>query len=164
MLRVQLGCERRFTIEFYGADSHFCHSAYVTWSYVPASLSHFCCRTQFVRRDGVTYVSSALQTLSVVCRKTYCLCRQLHWNQHEWNFSPSTAWGQKPTWDNVTWRYACVPPHMTWAQVTWWQCVPGLSVMSVRPHGTTWLSLDGLPWNSTFRDFSNICRRKLKFH
>ena len=32
MLRVQLGCESRFTIEFYGADSHFCHSAYVTWS------------------------------------------------------------------------------------------------------------------------------------
>ena len=30
MLRVQLGCERRFNIEFYGADSHFCHSAYVT--------------------------------------------------------------------------------------------------------------------------------------
>jgi hypothetical protein len=31
MLRVQLGCERRINIEFYGADSHFCHSAYVTW-------------------------------------------------------------------------------------------------------------------------------------
>ena len=27
MLRVQLGCERRFNIGFYGADSHFCHSA-----------------------------------------------------------------------------------------------------------------------------------------
>ena len=25
MLRVQLGCERRFTIEFYDADSRFCH-------------------------------------------------------------------------------------------------------------------------------------------
>jgi len=53
-----LGCERRFNIEFYGADSHFCHSAYVTWSHVelwsahaPARLSHFCCRTHFVRRD-----------------------------------------------------------------------------------------------------------------
>jgi hypothetical protein len=58
MLRVQLGCERRFNIEFYDADSHFCHSAYVTWSNVelwsahaPARLSHFCCRTHFVRRD-----------------------------------------------------------------------------------------------------------------
>jgi hypothetical protein len=30
MLRVQLGCERRSNIEFYGADSHFCHSAYIT--------------------------------------------------------------------------------------------------------------------------------------
>ena len=25
MLLVQFGCERRFNIEFYGADSHFCH-------------------------------------------------------------------------------------------------------------------------------------------
>jgi hypothetical protein len=33
-LRLQLGCERRFNIEFCGADSHFCHSAYVTWSRV----------------------------------------------------------------------------------------------------------------------------------
>jgi hypothetical protein len=38
--------------------SHFCHSAYVTWSrvelwsaYVPAGLSNFCCRAHFVRRD-----------------------------------------------------------------------------------------------------------------
>ena len=30
MLRAQLGCERRFNVEFYGADSRFCHSAYVT--------------------------------------------------------------------------------------------------------------------------------------
>ena len=44
-----------------------CHSAYVTWSHVPARLSHFCCRTHFVRRDHVTYASSALQTLSVSC-------------------------------------------------------------------------------------------------
>ena len=58
MLRVQLGCERRFNTEFYEADSHFCHSAYVTWSHVevwsahaPARLSHFCCRTHFVMRD-----------------------------------------------------------------------------------------------------------------
>jgi len=58
MLRMQLGCERRFNIEFYGADSHFCHSAYVTWSlvelwpaHVPARLSNFCCRTHFVRGD-----------------------------------------------------------------------------------------------------------------
>jgi hypothetical protein len=51
MLRVQLGCERRFNIEFYGADSLFCHSDYVTWPHVPARLSHFCCRTHFVRSD-----------------------------------------------------------------------------------------------------------------
>jgi hypothetical protein len=58
MLCVQLGCDRRFNIEFYGADSHFCRPAYVTWSrvelwsaYVPARLSDFCCRTHFVRRD-----------------------------------------------------------------------------------------------------------------
>jgi len=52
MLRVQFGCERRFNIELYGADSHFCPSAYVTWSHLelwsahaPARLSNFCCRT-----------------------------------------------------------------------------------------------------------------------
>jgi hypothetical protein len=58
MLRVQLGCERQFNIELYGADSNFCHSAYVTWSrvepwsaHVPSRLSNLCCRTHFVRRD-----------------------------------------------------------------------------------------------------------------
>jgi hypothetical protein len=45
-------------IEFYNADSHICHSAYVTWSrvqlrsaHVPARLSNFCCHAHFVRRD-----------------------------------------------------------------------------------------------------------------
>ena len=58
MLRVQLGCKRRFNVKFYDVDSLFCHSAHVTWSHVelwsahaPARLSHFCCRTHFVRRD-----------------------------------------------------------------------------------------------------------------
>ena len=37
-VRVQLGCERRFDIEFYGADPHFCHSAYVTWSHVSRNM------------------------------------------------------------------------------------------------------------------------------
>jgi hypothetical protein len=34
MLRVQLGCERRFNIEFYGADSHFWHS----WPHVSRNV------------------------------------------------------------------------------------------------------------------------------
>jgi hypothetical protein len=34
MLRVRLWCVRRFNIEFYGADSHFCHSTYATWDHV----------------------------------------------------------------------------------------------------------------------------------
>ena len=69
MLRVQLGCERRFNIEFYGADSHFCYSAYVTWSHVEiwsahasARLSHFCCRIHFVRRDQRVECSRADQS------------------------------------------------------------------------------------------------------
>ena len=52
MLRVQLGCDRGFNIEFYGAHSHLCHSAYVTWSpvelwsaHAPARLSRSGCRT-----------------------------------------------------------------------------------------------------------------------
>jgi len=38
---------RRFTL--------LSHSAYVTWSHVPARLSHFCCRTHFVRWAHVTW-------------------------------------------------------------------------------------------------------------
>jgi len=40
MLRVKLRCERRFNIEFYGANWHFCHSAYVTWSHVELWSAH----------------------------------------------------------------------------------------------------------------------------
>jgi hypothetical protein len=76
MLRVQLGCERRFNIEFYGADSYFCHSVYVTWSrvelwsaHVPACLSNFCCRTHFVRRDARVERSSDLTTCFQEWRK-----------------------------------------------------------------------------------------------
>jgi len=71
MLQVQLRCERQFNIEFYGADSHFCHSAYVTWSHVelwsahvPARLTHFCCRTHFVRCDLRVECSSNIVTSS----------------------------------------------------------------------------------------------------
>jgi hypothetical protein len=35
-----VGIERRFNIEFYGANSHFCHSAYVTWSHVSRPELH----------------------------------------------------------------------------------------------------------------------------
>jgi hypothetical protein len=71
MLHMQLGCERQFNIEFYGADSHFCHSAYIMWSQVelwtahaPAHLSHFCCCTHFVRRDLCVKCSSNIVTSS----------------------------------------------------------------------------------------------------
>ena len=67
---MQLGCVRRFNIEFYGADSHFCHSAYVMcsrvelWSsHVPARLSNFWCRTHFVRRDVRVERSSDINQL-----------------------------------------------------------------------------------------------------
>ena len=84
----------------------------------------------------VTYVSSALLTLSVVCRnggnaywKKFAngpvfMTRTVYVGGYTETdttgmLSPRTAWRQKLTWDNVTWWYACVPPHMTWAQVTW---------------------------------------------
>jgi len=51
MLRVLLGCERRFNIEFYGANSHFCHSAYVTWSHVKICSAHVPARLS--RADGM---------------------------------------------------------------------------------------------------------------
>jgi hypothetical protein len=95
MLRVQLGCERWFNIEFYGADSHFCHSTYVTWSHVelwsaqaPARLSHFCCRTHFVRRNQRVECSRALDTKYV--RQQKCERRAGAWAD------------QSSTWDHVT--------------------------------------------------------------
>jgi hypothetical protein len=48
MLRVQLGCERRINIEFCGAFSHFCHSAYVTWSPVERWSAHVPARLIFL--------------------------------------------------------------------------------------------------------------------
>ena len=90
MLRMQLGCERRFNIEFYGADSHFSHAAYVTWYHVelwPLTCQHASHNSVVAHISwDVIYVSSALQTsLSVVYRKSYCLCRRLHRNRYDWN-------------------------------------------------------------------------------
>jgi len=36
-------------------------------------------------------------------------------------------------------------------------------VMSVLPHGTTRLPLDGVSWNLIFEDFSKICRENSSF-
>ena len=52
MLCVRLGCERRFNIESYAADSHFCHSAYVTWFHVDLWLAHVWSRDVSRVREG----------------------------------------------------------------------------------------------------------------
>jgi hypothetical protein len=64
MLRVQLG----YVTLNSGAHSHFCHSAYVTWSdvelwsaHMPACLLNFCWHTYFVRSD-VCHVSRNIHT------------------------------------------------------------------------------------------------------
>ena len=36
--------------------------------------------------------------------------------------------------------------------------VMSVRLPSVRPHGTTWLPMDGFSWNLTFEEFSKICR------
>jgi hypothetical protein len=68
MLRVQLG----YLTLNPGAHSHFCHSAYVTWSdvelwsaHMPARLLNFCCRTHFVRRD-VVFICTKEQQRAVI--------------------------------------------------------------------------------------------------
>jgi len=119
MLRVQLGCERRFTIEFYYPDSHFCHSAYVTWFHVPARRSHFCCRTHFVRRDDVTYVSSALQTLSVICLQKNILFMSAATPKPirlEW-YLPRLP-GAKSSHE-ITWHDDIRACRLTWRELTW---------------------------------------------
>ena len=41
MIRVRLGCERRFlTLNSMAQIQHICHSAYVTWSHVELCLAH----------------------------------------------------------------------------------------------------------------------------
>ena len=71
MLRVRLECERRFNIEFYGADSH--SVTQLTSRDLAWNAGHLTCQhtshiavVAYISSD-VTYVSSALQTLSVVC-------------------------------------------------------------------------------------------------
>ena len=89
MLRVQLGRERRFDIEFCGADAHFCHSAYVTWSHVelwsahvPARLSYFCCRTHFVRREVTwTHVLRNVCDRGVLVRQPTRAPREITWRK-----------------------------------------------------------------------------------
>ena len=73
---------KAINIEFYGADSHFCHSVYVTWSrvelwsaHVPARLSNFCCRTHFVRRDIRVERSSDVTSCFQKWRK--CLLKKM---------------------------------------------------------------------------------------
>jgi hypothetical protein len=70
-----------FNTEFYGADSHFCDCSYVSWSrvelwsaHVPASLSNFCCRTHFVRRDVRVVRSSDVTSCIQKWRK--CLLKK----------------------------------------------------------------------------------------
>ena len=67
MLRVQLGCERRCNIEFYGAHSHYGHSAYFTWrsgsQITTFTLVGSRASTPLTFRGDVIYVSSALQIL-----------------------------------------------------------------------------------------------------
>jgi hypothetical protein len=74
--------ERRFDTELHGAGSHFCHSAHVTWSHVEtwtahvtARLSHFCCRTHFVRRELREECSSDVVT-SCVQKWRKCLLKK----------------------------------------------------------------------------------------
>jgi hypothetical protein len=79
MLRVQL----EYLTLNYGAHTHFCHSAYVTWSdvelwsaHMPARLLNFCWRTHFVRRD-VCHVSRLTSDVSgvtevLVCARIQC--------------------------------------------------------------------------------------------
>ena len=93
ILRVQLGCERRFTIEFYGAGSLFCHSAQVTWSHVPARFSHFCCRTHFVRRDRLECSSDVISQLFAEKHTVYV--GGYTETDMTGMSSPSTVWRQK---------------------------------------------------------------------
>jgi len=117
--------------EFYGADSHFCHSAYVTWSHVElwsahvsARVSHFCCCTHFVRRDLRVECSSEVVISCLHKNILFMSPATLKPIRLEY-YLPRLPGAKSSHEDNVTWRYAFVPPDMTWAkvvtcaQVTW---------------------------------------------
>ena len=120
MLRVQLGCERRFTMNSM-AQIHTSVTLLTSRDLTCQHASHVSV-VAHISWDVTTWPTSRVlfrRYQLVVCRKTYCLSRLLHWNWSDWNVIFSTAWCQKLTWDNVTWLYACALPHTTWAVVTW---------------------------------------------
>ena len=63
-----------------------------------ARLSNFCCSTHFVRREDVTYVSSALRTLLVSCAvKDTVYVGGYNETDKSGILSPMTAWRRKLT-------------------------------------------------------------------
>ena len=86
MLRVQLGCERRFTIEFYG-QIHTSVTLLTSRDLTCQHASHISVVTH-ISWDVTTWPTCRVlfrRYQLVVCRKTYCLCRRQHWNWYGWN-------------------------------------------------------------------------------
>ena len=121
MLRLQLGCERRFNIEFYGADSHFCHSAYITWSHMelwlahlPARLSHFCCRTHLLRRDLRVKCSSDVSCLQKNILFMSVATLKPVWLECYLPRPPGTKSSREIRWYKD--MHVC---HLTWRELMW---------------------------------------------
>jgi hypothetical protein len=145
MLCVQLGCERRFNIEFYGADWHVCHSAYVTWSrvqlwsaHVPARLSNFCCRTHFVRRDVRVERSSDVTS----CFQKWRKCSLKKGANGPFDITPSHHIMEISIWEPTHGKELKIKRKFKWAHVTWGWCVPGLREADC---GFSSLSHHGIP-------------------
>ena len=84
-----------------------------------ARLSHFCCRTHFVRRDDVTYVSSALQTLSVSClQKNILFMPAATLKPIRLEYYLSRLSGVKSSRE-ITWHDDMRVCRLTWRELTW---------------------------------------------
>jgi len=93
-----------------------------------------------VLRDETACPGSTLETPINVCCEVMA---NLRWKLHECT--------------------ACNEQHFGGAFAKLWKTTISF-VMSVRPHGTTQLILDGFSWNLVFGYFSENMSRKFKFH
>jgi hypothetical protein len=75
---------------------------------------------------------------------------------NSWTHNPDEDEGSKL-------REAVTQPHCATTQKTSFLNTETGFVMSVRPHGTTRLPLDGLWWNFIFEHFSKICQEDSSF-
>ena len=112
-----------FNIEFYGADSHFCHSAYVTWSHVEVwSLKcQHASHVSFVAHISwdVTYVSECSPYVVIGClQKNILFMSAATLKQIRLKCYLPRLTGAKSSHE-ITWHDDTRVCRLTWRELTW---------------------------------------------